>query len=43
VLSIAMTMLWRHDAAIGLMLNAIILGILTAMYLAAQWHSRKFA
>jgi hypothetical protein len=43
VLSIAMTMLWRYDAHIGLLLNAIILGILAAMYLASQWHSRKFA
>jgi hypothetical protein len=42
-LSVTMTMLWRHDAAIGLLLNAVILAVMTAMYLIGQWEERKFA
>ncbi len=43
VFSVAMTMLWRHDAAIGLLLNGVILAIMAGMYLVGQWEERKFA
>jgi hypothetical protein len=43
VLSVAVTLLWRQDAAIGLLLNAVILVIMGTMYLMGQWEERKFA
>lgn len=43
VLSVAMTMLWQQDAAIGLLLNGLILAIIGAMYLAGKWQERRFA
>lgn len=43
VLSVSMTMLWRNDAAIGLLLNGVILAIMAAMYLVGQRQEHKIA
>jgi hypothetical protein len=43
VLSVTITLLWRQDAAIGLLLNAVILVIMGTMYLMGQWEERRFA
>jgi hypothetical protein len=43
VLSIPMTLLWRHDAFIGLTLNAILLGVLAALYLVGVRQEGEFA
>ncbi len=43
VLSFSMTILWRQDAAIGLVLNGGFMAVLMAMYLMGQLEERKFA
>lgn len=43
VLSVPMTMLWRDDAVIGLLLNGILLAFMAVWYLIGMREERKFA
>jgi hypothetical protein len=43
VLSIPMTMLWREDAVVGLVLNALILGMMGVWFLTGTRRESQFA
>lgn len=43
VLSVGMTLLWQQDAAIGLVLNGVLLVVMMTLYMFGQLEERQFA
>jgi hypothetical protein len=43
VLSVPMTMLWREDAVVGLMLNGVLIAVMAGWYLLGIREEQKFA